>query len=87
MTQQNVYNLLKREKKWLTSKQMAAILKISPGSVSSNLNKLLKQGIVLRKTSRPIKSLFEGVGYNPYLMEYKMRESSKLKGEIKKNGG
>ena len=67
MTQQSVYNLLKRKKEWLTSKQIAQILKISPGTVCSNLNKLLKQGIVLRKTSRPIKSLFEGVGYNPYL--------------------
>ncbi len=67
MTQQSVFNILKKKKTWMTAKQMAAILKISPGSVSSNLNKLLKQGIVLRKTSRPIKSLFEGVGYNPYL--------------------
>lgn len=71
MGQQNVYNVLKRKKDWLTSKQIAAVLKISPGNVSVSLNKLFKQGIVLRKTERPIKGLFKGLGYMPYLWRIK----------------
>ncbi|KKL18160.1 hypothetical protein LCGC14_2478300 [marine sediment metagenome] len=67
MTQQSVYNLLKRKKKWMTNKQIAAILKISPGSVALCTRKLFNQGELLRKTSAPRKSLFSGVGYNPYL--------------------
>ncbi len=71
MTQQNVYDVLKRKKDWLTSKQIAAVLKISPGNVSVSLNKLFKQGLVLRKTERSTKGLFGGFGYMPYLWRIK----------------
>lgn len=71
MTQQSVINTLKRKKKWMTSKQIAAILKISSGSVSTALNKLFKQGEVLKKPLRPIRGLFGGSGYTPYLWRIK----------------
>ncbi len=71
MTQQNVYNLLKRKKKWLTAKQIAQILKITPGNATVSLKKLFNQGEVLRKLLKPRQSLFEGGGYIPYLWRIK----------------
>jgi Mn-dependent DtxR family transcriptional regulator len=67
MSQQNVYDLLKRKKKWMMSKQIAEILKISQGNATVALNKLFKRGEVLRKPLKPRKGLFEGSGYIPYL--------------------
>ncbi len=71
MTQQSVFQVLKRKKKWMTSKQIAQILKINSGSVCTALNKLFKQGEVLRKTEKKTKGLFELIGYPPYLWRIK----------------
>lgn len=71
MSQQNVYNLLKRKKKWLTAKEIAACLKISQGNATVSLKKLFKQEDVLRKTMYPKRGLFEGSGYQPYYWRIK----------------
>ncbi|HEC40011.1 hypothetical protein LCGC14_0509270 [marine sediment metagenome] len=71
MTQQNIQNLLERKKKWMTSKQIAACLKISSGSVAACLKKLFKQGFVLRKTLNPGGGLFSGAGCYPYYWRIK----------------
>lgn len=71
MTQQNVYNTLKRKKEWMTSKEIAAILEISTGSVCASLNRLFKHGEVLRKNLKPRKMLFGEFGYQPYLWRIK----------------
>ena len=49
MTQEDVFNVLKKEQKWMTTKEIASKLDISPGSVCQNLNQLLKYGEVLMK--------------------------------------
>lgn len=71
MTQQNVFQVLKKKKKWMTSKEIAQILKINPGNVTVSLNKLFKQGEVLRKLLQPRQSIFEGGGYIPYIWRNK----------------
>ena len=67
MSQQNILNLLKRKKKWMTAKQIATILKINSGTAIVSLQKLYRQGDILRKNSKPNKGIFNMVGYNPYL--------------------
>ncbi len=47
MGQQEILDLLKKEKKWLSSKQMAEKLGVSDTTVS--LNVLLKHGEILRR--------------------------------------
>ncbi len=49
MTQQDVYNLLKKKKEWMTVKEIYMILKISRTSVATSLNRLYKYKEVLRK--------------------------------------
>lgn len=71
MTQQSVINILKKKKEWMTSKQIAKILKITSKSVSAALNKLLKQEIVLRKTLTLKRRFFSSAGYQPYLWRIK----------------
>lgn len=69
MTQQNVYNLLKKKDEWMTSKEMARILKISTGSVTSSLNRLLKHQEVLKKGSLNKRST--GFGFKPFQWKIK----------------
>ena len=71
MAQQNVLNLLKRKNKWMISKEIAKILKISSGNVNVSLQKLFKQGDVLRKDLRPRANLFNQRGYMPYAWRIK----------------
>ena len=71
MGQDNVLQLLKRKKKWMKSKEIAASIKISPGNANVSLNKLFKQGLVLKKTLSPNKGLFQGAGYYPYYWRIK----------------
>ena len=71
MGQDNVLKLLKRKKKWMKSKEIAACLKISRGSAATCLKKLFNQGFVLRKTLNPRKGLFDGTGYYPYYWRIK----------------
>jgi len=47
MSQQDVYKLLKKKKKWMTSKEIKAILKVN--SIPDNLRKLYQHGEVRRK--------------------------------------
>ena len=50
MCQAEVYALLKKNKgKFLSTNEIAKKLKISSGSVNSNLNKLFKQGLVTKE--------------------------------------
>ena len=50
MGQQDIYNVLKKNKKqWLDAREIANKLGISFGSVIANLSKLRKAGIVLFK--------------------------------------
>jgi len=62
MSQQNVLKLLKRKKKWMTSKEISKILGL--GSVNASLKKLYEQGLV---SKREIKS-----GYH-FVYEYKIK--------------
>ena len=52
MTQTEVYTLLKKKGDWMTTKEIAKILKVSPGNVATNLSKLFKYGEVLRESPR-----------------------------------
>lgn len=64
MTQQSVYNLLKKKDEWITSKEIAKILKLSPGSVSTCLNKLYKYKEILKRESN--KTELNGFGFSPF---------------------
>ena len=53
MTQADVYNLLgKSKKKWLLVKQIAKKLNVGVSSVNASLNRLLKQGLVIKKAHK-----------------------------------
>lgn len=47
MSQQSVYKLLKKKKRWMTTKE---IQKETVSSASDNLRKMFKHGEILRKT-------------------------------------
>ena len=64
MTQQSVYNLLKKKDEWLTAKEIAEILKINPGNVTHSLNKLYKHKEIMKKGSNNSKS--NPSGFVPY---------------------
>ncbi len=64
MTQQNVYNLLKKKDEWMTAKEIGKILKLSNGSVTSSLNRLLKHKEVMKKDNSKRKS--NGAGFAPF---------------------
>lgn len=49
MTQADTLKLLKKKRKFLSTKEIAKELKIGRGSTSVNLNKLYNQGLVMRK--------------------------------------
>jgi predicted transcriptional regulator len=71
MTQQSVLNVLKRKRKWMTTKQIAKAIGVNTGCASLAAKKLFKQGLLLRKPLRPSKGLFGGMGANPYLWRIK----------------
>lgn len=54
MSQQGVYELLKKRGTWMTTKEIAKVLKINPGSALRGLNKCLYYGEVCKQ--RIIKS-------------------------------
>jgi len=58
MTQSDILKLLKKSKKWMTSKEIAKKLKIT--SANESLRKLFKYGEILRKE---IPAKFGGVSY------------------------
>ena len=47
MTQQEVLNLLQKKKDWISIKEINKMLNYTSGQ--ANLNKLYKQGLVIRK--------------------------------------
>jgi predicted transcriptional regulator len=49
MTQQEVLDVLKKNKKWMTSGEIAKKLGITQGAVAKNLNSLFKAKEVYRK--------------------------------------
>lgn len=69
MTQQSVYNLLKKKDKWMTAKEIEEGLDINYGSVISSLNRLLKHREILRKDDHRKK--FNGSGFIPYFWKSK----------------
>jgi len=69
MTQQDVYNLLKKKDKWMTTKEIIKCLKLGRASVSVSLSKLFNQGEIFRKQIPLIKKRRRG--YNPYLWKIK----------------
>jgi len=52
MTQEDVYQLLKKKKKWMSRTEIGEILDIGKGSVGINGNKLMKAGYILRKEKK-----------------------------------
>jgi len=56
MSQNDVYNLLKNKKKWMTTKEIQYELKISLATITQNLIKLFKYSEVFRKDN-PIKAI------------------------------
>ncbi len=50
MSQQDVYELLKKKKRWMTSKEIAKILGIM--SSNASLKKLYKYGEIMRRMTR-----------------------------------
>lgn len=64
MSQQSVYNLLKKKDKWMTAKEISKILKISSGSVTTCLSKLYRHKEILRQQGT--KSKFNGFGFVPF---------------------
>ena len=50
MGQEDTYKLLKKHPdRWITPKQAARLMKVSASTASLNLNKLLRQGLVIRQ--------------------------------------
>lgn len=49
MSQQDVYNALKKKRKWMTSIELCKLVDVNKHTITVNLNKLLKSGDVLRK--------------------------------------
>ncbi len=69
MTQQIVYNVLKKHRKWMTSKEIAKILGTGNNCVCVSLSKLKKQGEILSKGSG--ERSFFGKLRSPYLYKIK----------------
>ncbi len=65
MGQQDVINLLRKKRKWLTSKEISKLIGVS--SANSTLNKLYIHEEVLRRVSKR----WSGIGGRPY--EYKIK--------------
>ena len=70
MTQLQILKVLKRKKKWMTAQEIADILKINSGSVSTSLKKLRKYGEITFKESDKT-DMVNKVGRKPYLYKIK----------------
>lgn len=72
MTQQDVYQILKKHNTWMTSREIANILGQAPGVICCNLKKLFKYKEILRKT-KVAKNRWSGTtrGGEPYLWKIK----------------
>jgi predicted transcriptional regulator len=67
MSQSSVLELLRKNKnKWFTSDEISKYLKIQRGSVTTNLNKLLKNKEVIKKIL---------IGGNPIQYAWKVRRN------------
>jgi predicted transcriptional regulator len=77
MTQNDVYNLLKAEDKWMTAKEIAKILNTGAKSISTNLNKLLKSGDVIKEA----RTVVEGGALWQIKKEFKLEEEAKEENE------
>ena len=71
MTQQEVYNLLKKYRnKWLTTKEIAKLQNTSFNTVGSNLKRLRSGGVIMCKTVvRAVKT--NGESRQVYVYRYK----------------
>ena len=65
MTQDTVLKLLKKKKKWMTSKEISKLIGIN--SANSTLNRLYRQQEVLKRVSKS----WNGTGGRPY--QYKIK--------------
>ncbi len=50
MSQEEVYNILKKKKRWMTAKEIAKILDVT--STSESLKRLYKYGEIMRRITR-----------------------------------
>ena len=64
MTQSNVLDLLKKEKRWVSAREINELLNFN--AATTNLSKLYKQGLVYRKQER-----IEGKYMKHYLFKIK----------------
>lgn len=64
MSQETIYNLLKKKDRWMTVKEIVSILKINHQSVNSSLKRLEKHGDILRKNVKNSKP--NGAGFAAY---------------------
>jgi len=64
MTQSNVLDLLKKEKRWMSAREINELLDFSAASI--NLLKLFKQGLVYKKQER-----IKGKYYRYYIFKIK----------------
>jgi len=73
MSQGDVLKILKKEKGWINSGEIARKVSISKGTVTCNLTKLFNQGDILRKIPKRIDNNPWGLerGSKPYLWKIK----------------
>lgn len=55
MSQQEVSDLLKKKNKWMTVKEISSLSDTNKHNISINLNKLFKNGYVLKKERGSLK--------------------------------
>lgn len=61
MSQPEVYELLKKKKKWMTTQEIGKELNINAGSALQNLKRLLQYGEVLQKERQ-----YKGMSHKAY---------------------
>ncbi len=62
MTQADVMKILEKERKWMTSKEIAKVLNVSPKNVMMNLRRLFNHEAVQRKDIPKFKNI--GAAYS-----------------------
>lgn len=72
MTQQDVLKILKKNPdKWFSSKEIAKIICVGVGSISTNLTKLYNSGDVLRKDNGMKRCIWQSKQGRPYFWRFK----------------
>ena len=71
MTQSEAFEVLKKEKRWMTAQEIADILKQGTGSISCSLRKLLGYNEIQFKETKKTDKINK-IGGKPYL--YKINE-------------